>query len=332
MSFWGEIRRRNVFKVGVAYLAFAWLTVQIAAIVLPAFDIPQWAMQALIFAFALGLPIVLVCAWVYELTPEGLKRTEDAPAEPAPALHKGRKLDFAIITVLSLALVAVVVNRYVIDTQPPDDTIAVLPFANLSGDPDEEYFADGMTEALIANLAKIESLKVISRTSAMRFKDTTLPLPEVAAALHATRVVEASTQRDGGHVRIIAQLVDGATDRHLWAETFDRDLADVLTLQSELAQQIAREIQAAVTPEEAERLGASERVNPAAYEAYLRGMQHFYRLTPPEIDNAEMYFEQALMLDADFARALAGRALVWVARAQTGAMSPNNLTKPRNDA
>jgi adenylate cyclase len=322
MSLWAEIKRRNVFKVGVAYLAFAWLIVQIASIVLPTFELPRLFMRGLIFALALGFPIVLVCAWVYELTPEGLKRTEDVPEEARRRFHAGRKLDFVIIGVLSLALVTVVVDRYLSDADSAHESIAVLPFQNLAEDSDEDYFADGMTAALIANLAKIESINVISRTSAMRFKGTNLSLPEIASQLGANVIVEASAQRVGEHVRIIAQLVDGATDQDLWAETFDRDIVDVLALQSDIAQEIASQIRATVTPEERERLAASTPVKPAAYDAYLKGMEHLYQVTPAELDLAEEYFEEALMHDADSALALAGLGLTWVARAQDQIVPP----------
>lgn len=218
LSLFEELQSRNVFRVGIAYLAFAWLIVQIGSIVFPAFDVSNAAQQALIIAFALGFPIVLVCAWVYEITPDGLKRSTEVTQEDRLAINAGRRLDFVIIGVLTLALVGVVIDQYVID-RTRYDAIAVLPFANLSGDPDQEYFADGMTDQLIANLGKVESLDVVSRTSVMRFKDTDLSLPEVAAELGANVVVEASVLRDGDRVQIIAKLIDGVTDRELWNDT-----------------------------------------------------------------------------------------------------------------
>lgn len=316
MSFWDELKRRSVFKVAVAYLAFAWLIVQVASVVLPAFDISQLALQALIVAFALGFPIALVCSWIYELTPEGIKRTDELSSEERRRMHAGRRLDFVIIGVLALALVTVIVDQYVIGDGVRYDSIAVLPFANLSGDADQEYFVDGMTDALIANLGKIAALDVISRTSAMRFKGTNLSLPEVAAALGATVVVEASARRVGGRVQIIASLVDGAADRQLWSGTFEEDFTDVLRLQNDLAREIANRIEATITPEEGVRLAASEPVNALAYEAYLRGLMHLHRLAPEELDLAERYFGQARERDPESALPYSGLALTWGARAQ----------------
>jgi TolB-like protein/Tfp pilus assembly protein PilF len=320
MSFWGELKRRNVVKVGAAYLAVVWLVLQVGAIVLPAFGFSSRAMQMLIFAFALGFPIVLVCAWVYELTPEGPRRTEDVSADNNGALRVGRRLDFAIIALLSLALITVVVDQYLIEDYSASSlsSIAVLPLTNLSGDPEQEYFADGMTDALIANLAKISALRVISRTSSMRFKYSDMSLPEIAAELGVAAVVEGSATRVGQTVRITAQLVDAATDQNLWSETFDRDFDDVLTMQANIAREIAEQIRITVTPEEEILLADPGPVDTVAYDAFLKGTLHFYRLTPTDLDLAEDYFEAALEADQSSALAHAGIAMVWTGRMQMG--------------
>lgn len=327
MSFWEELKRRSVVRVGVAYLAFVWLIVQVASIVLAAFGVAEWTLQAIILTFALLFPVVLVCAWLFEVTPDGFKRTGKASEDSTAEFALARRLDFVIIGVLSLALATVIVDQYLLDADSGYDSIAVLPFENLSGDPQQEYFVDGMTETLIANLAKIEAIRVISRTSAMRFKDADLPLPEIAAQLGASVIVEASVQRDGQRIRITAQLIDGATDQHLWAESFDRDLIDVLALQSELAQEIARQIRVTITPEEQERLGASAPVDPASYDAYLHGMQYLARSTPSDLDLAEDYFKQAQMLDPGSVQALTGLALTWAARANEQIV-PTSVASP----
>lgn len=333
VSFWGELKRRNVFRVGVAYLALAWLLVQVASIVLPAFDVARWAMQGTIVVLAIGFPIALICAWIYEFTPEGLRRTDDLPPEAVVVVHSGRKLDFAIIGVLALALITVVAGRYLIEPEPVArlDSIAVLPLVNLSGDSDQEYFADGMTEALISNLAKISALRVISRTSAMRYKNSTMSLPEIAAELGVAVIVEGSAVRSGDRIRITAQLIDAATDRHLWTETYDRDFSDSLALQSALARRIAEQIAITVTPQEQQRLAAATGVDSVAYEAYLKGLQHFYRLTPADLDLAQQYFESALEADPDSARAHAGVALTWVGRMQMGFI-PASVAGPQAKA
>lgn len=199
-------------------------------------------------------------------------------------------------------------------------SIAVIPLANLSRDPEQEYFVDGMTEALIAGLAKLQSLKVISRTSVMRYKDTVKPLPEIAAELNVDAVIEGSVVRAGQRVRITAQLIHAASDTHLWAENYERDLQDVLRIQSEVAQAIANEVRAAVTPAEAKRLARAPRVNPEAYELCLKGRFHWFKLSPEQLNAALGYFRRALELDENCAQAWAGIAGTWLSLGDTGAI------------
>jgi len=201
-------------------------------------------------------------------------------------------------------------------------SLAVLPLSNLSRDPEQEYFADGMTEALICNLAKIRAVKVTSRTSVMRYKGTEAPLPQIAETLGVDGVIEGSVLRAGTRVRITAQLIHAATDTHLWAESYDRDLEDVLLVQSELAQAIAREIQAALTPEETKRLKRARRVDPEAYEAFLKGRFHWYKLSREHLDKAMEYFQFALEKDPTSALAYSGIAWIWLSRGDIGVVSP----------
>ncbi len=205
---------------------------------------------------------------------------------------------------------------------PRIQSLAVLPLANLSGDPNQEYFADGMTEELITNLAKISALKVISRTSMMQYKGTKKPLPQIAKELNVDALIEGSVLREGAQVRITAQLIQAATDQHLWAETYQRDLRSILALQGEIASAIADKVRAAVTPTERTRLASARPVNPEAYEAYLKGMQHWYRLTPEDLDAAVEYFELALKKDPNSAPAYSGLALVWIGRQQMAYTTP----------
>ncbi len=211
-------------------------------------------------------------------------------------------------------------------------SLAVLPLANLSRDPEQEYFADGMTEALISDLAKLQALKVISRTSSMRYKATDKSLPEIAEELRVDAVVEGSVLRVGQQVRITAQLIRAANDTHLWAESYERDLQDVLLLQSEVARTIAREIQVAVTPEETRSLANARAVNPEAYEAYLKGQFHWYKLSREHLDNAERYFQLALEKDPNYALAYSGLADVWMSRGDTGFMSRRETVDKANAA
>ena len=295
-SFFEELRRRNVFKVGIAYLAMTWMIMQVADLVLTAFGADTGVMQALIIVFTVGFPIAVGVAWAYELTPEGVKRSDDVAPRRSIARRTGRKLDFVIIAFLSLALITVVIDQYIIEASPfpKVSTLAVLPLANLSGDPDQEYFADGITAALITNLAKVTALRVVSRTSIMRFKGTDRSLPAIAAELGVDAIVEGSVVRDGDRIRITAQLIDAATDQHLWAESFDRDYRDVLKVQGEITTSIAEEIRIAVAPEESARLAQAAEVSSDGYDAYLKGMQHFYRLTPQDLETALQYFDLSL--------------------------------------
>jgi len=205
---------------------------------------------------------------------------------------------------------------------PPIRSLAVLPLSNLTGDPQQEYFADGMTDALITDLAKIRSLKVISRTSVMQFKDAKKPLPEIARALGVDGILEGSVQRSGGRVRITAQLIRASTDAHLWSESYERDARDILTLQGEVAQAVAREIMVALTPEESSRMVHAHPVNPEAYEAYLKGQFHWYKLSREHLDTALEYFQLALEKDPNYALAYVGIANVWMMRGDAGFIPP----------
>jgi TolB-like protein/lipoprotein NlpI len=205
---------------------------------------------------------------------------------------------------------------------PRIQSLAVLPLENLSGDKEQDYFADGMTEELITNLAKISALKVISRTSMMQYKGTKKPLPQIAKELNVDAIIEGSVLREGGQVRITAQLIQASTDQHLWAESYQRDLRGVLALQGEIASVIAEKVRAALTPTERARLTSARPVNPEAYEAYLKGMQHWYKVTPQDIDTALEYFEMALKKDPNYAPAHSGVALVWIGRQQMGYTAP----------
>jgi serine/threonine protein kinase/Tfp pilus assembly protein PilF len=209
--------------------------------------------------------------------------------------------------------------------------LVVLPLANLSRDPKQQYFADGMTEALISDLAKLRDLRIISRTSAMRYRESDKSLPEIAGELNVDGVVEGSVLRVGQRVRITAQLIHAATDTHLWAESYERDLQDVLLLQSEVARAIAREIQLAITPAEKRRLASGRRVNPEAHEAYLRGRFYWYKLTREDLDTAMGYFQLALEKDPNYALAYAGIAHIWFSRGETGVV-PSHEAFPKGKA
>ena len=216
--------------------------------------------------------------------------------------------------------------------QPAITALAVLPLDNLSGDPAQEYFADGMTEALIGNLARIRALRVVSRTSVMRFKGATRSLPEIAQALNVDAIVEGSVQRTGDRVRISVQLIHAATDTHLWAREYERDLTDILKLQSEVARAVAEEIQVQITAEERARLASAGSVDPAAYQEYLLGQHYLWRLNEEDLTRAIEHFEQAIRLDAGYAAAYAGLSHAWWWRGVWGAKTPKQVKSPSRAA
>src|SRR5438445_7247416 len=237
---------------------------QIATQVFPFLEIPNWAIRLVIMLIVIGFPIALVIAWAFELTPEGLKRTEDVDVSKSITHKTGRKLDFLIIGVL-LAVVAILIFQRAHLKVPtptslipeksiaelPAKSIAVLPFQNLSKDEENAFFADGVQDEILTDLAKIADLKVISRTSVMQYKGgSTRNLPEIAQALKVAHVLEGSVQRSANRVRVSAQLIDARNDMHVWAEKYDRDLADVFAIQSEIAQKIADQLQARLSPKE----------------------------------------------------------------------------------
>jgi eukaryotic-like serine/threonine-protein kinase len=245
----------------------------------------------------------------------------------APHRHR-RRLVAAVVGLLIVAGILVWNWRslqhrlWPISGPPQIRSLAVLPLANLSGDPSQDYFADGMTESLITSVSKIRALKVISRTSVMQYRGVNKPLPQIARELGVEGILEGSVQRSGRRVMVTAQLINAATDTNLWAETYERDLQDILALQSEVASSVAREIRVALTPEETKRLASAGQVNPDAYEAYLKGRFHWYKLSKPELDIAERYFQLALAKDQNYALAYVGLADVWMLRSDAGFLSP----------
>ena len=256
----------------------------------------------------------------------------DSIPEGAPKPKRSYPVPMLVFGLALLALMAALVaydvgglrrRLGVHQADPPIRSLAVLPLSNLTGDPQQDYFVDGMTDALITDLAKIRTVKVISRTSVMRYKGSNKPLPEIAQALGVDGILEGSVQRSGGRVRITAQLIRAATDTHLWAESYERDSRDVLTLQGEVARSVAREINVVLTPEESTHLSRARPVNPEAYEAYLKGRSHWYWLSREHLDTALEYFQLALQKDPTYSLAYVGVANVWLMRGDSGWMPPS---------
>ncbi len=338
-SFFSELRRRNIFRVGIAYGIVGWVLTEIASVVFDAFAFPPWAIQLFITFVILGFPLVLVFAWAYELTPEGLKKEKEVDRSRSITAKTGRKLDFLIIGVLAVAVVVLAVTHdwgrdpeHIASIDVARKSIVVLPFVNMSADPEQEYFVGGMHDALIAELARISELSVISRTSANRYSDTDLTIPDIAAELGVANVVEGSVFRAGDQLRIQAQLIDGKTDEHLWAKTYERELSDVLNLHKEVTRDIAREVQVTLTDVERVNLAVKRQVHPDGHRLYLQARQLLDTPNQEPIEKAIELMEEAIRIDPKFAEAHSGRAAAYQALAYFSFVSRKKAIAPASES
>ncbi|PZR74582.1 MAG: hypothetical protein DLM73_07290 [Chthoniobacterales bacterium] len=309
-NLFAELRRRNVYKVAVAYGIVAWLLIQVATQVFPFFEIPNWCVRLVVILLILGFPIAVILAWAYELTPEGIKRTEDVVPADSIKRDTGRRLNGLIIGVLVCVVAFLLYQRFRPNASSgtPEKSIAVLPFDNFSADQENAFFADGIQDDILTSLAKIHDLKVISRTSVMPYRNATKSnLPQIAQALGVVNVLEGSVRRGDNRVVVSVQLIDARYDRHLWAKRYDRPLADSLGLQGELASEIAAELRATLSPEEKERVETKPTENPDAYVLYLKARG--YESNPDRLFEdyklAERLYGEAIQRDPSFALAYA---------------------------
>jgi len=334
MNFFSELKRRNVYKVAVAYAVVGWLLVQVATQVFPFLEIPNWAIRLVILLIAIGFPVALIIAWAFELTPEGLKRTETADA--AHQHSRNRTWIYVVFIGAALSLGLFLLGRYSgsratsVGSEPanipavPGKTIAVLPFANLSRDPDNAYFAAGIQDEIITRLSKIGDLKVISCTSTQRFKNAPDDIPAIAAQLHVANVLEGSIQRTADAVRVNVQLIKAATNDHLWADTFDRHLTDIFAVESEIAKTIAETLRAKLSGSEQNAIAARPTENTDAYQLYLRGRFFWNKRTGQNLNKAAEYFNQAIAADPNYALAYVGLADSYVLMPLYGAGTPQD--------
>ncbi len=306
-NFFAELKRRNVYKAAIAYAVVAWLLLQAASILFPTFEAPPWVMKVFVAVIVLGFPVALVFAWAFELTPEGLKRTEDVDLSKSIARTTGRKLDFLIIGVLLIVIAVFAYQRFgpglKVSAAAPEKSIAVLPFENRSEDKANAYFADGIQDEILTRLSKIADLKVISRTSTQHYKSAPENLPEIAKLLGVAHILEGSVQKSGDSVRVNVQLIKAANDSHLWADTFDRKLTDIFSVESEVAKAIADQLRAHLSGREEQVIAAKPTDNVEAYDAYLRGLAYTLKAgtTPANSLGAQKYLREAVRLDSKFA-------------------------------
>ena len=339
MQLFKELQRRNVIRVAIGYIVSSWLLLQVADLVLDIIGSPDWVLRTIALVFALGFPIVVFFSWAYEVTPEGVKRESEIDRSQSITHVTGRKLDYSILAVLVISLayfvwetsfsdrtgdvvkpqgVESVAESQAIEladtalkiTSPDILSIAVLPFENRSNREEDQFFTDGIHDDLLTTIAKIGSMKVISRTSVMEYKSTTKKLPQIAEELGVANILEGGIQRSGNQVRINVQLIDAATDVHLWAEIYDRELTaeNLFAIQSEISKAIAEALQATLSPDEEQRIDLQPTDNLLAYDAFMRGRQLLTTRNSSNLQQAANEFNKAVELDPGFALAWVGVA------------------------
>jgi len=328
-NFFTELKRRNVYKVAVAYIVAGWALSQGIAQVLPVFDISNWAIRLIVLLIIIGLPIALVLAWSFEITPQGIKRTETADAMPGTARQKKHTWIYVIVIGGLLSIGLFFLGRYSTQTPRqseattlPAKSIAVLPFDNLSRDPDNAFFAEGIQDEILTRLAKVADLKVIARTSSERFKSAPENLPDIAKQLGVLNILEGSVQKVNDQVRVNVQLINAMTNAHLWAEIYDRKLSDILSVESEIAKTIADTLQARLSGTEVNAMVKRHTENTQAYQFYLKGRFFWNKRDTNDLQKALGYFEQAAKEDPNYALAWSGTADVYALLPLFGGADP----------
>jgi len=346
LSFFHELKRRNVFRVGAAYVVVAWLVIQVVETIFPAFGFGDGVVRTVTIVFGIGLIPALIFAWAFELTPEGLKKESEIDRSHSITPQTGKKLDRVIMIVLALALSYFTFDRFVLDPQREtrmrqvqseqlalateqarqegrsealaesygDKSIAVLPFVNMSSDEEQAYFSDGISEELLNLLAKIPELRVISRSSAFSFKGKDIEIPEIARRLNVANILEGSVRKSGNRVRITAQLIDARSDTHLWSETYERTLDDVFTIQDEISGTVVEQLKITL-------LGEAPHVrktDPEAFALYLQARHLGRQYSPESLRQSNTLYQQALAIDPDYAAAWDGLSNNYIGQANEG--------------
>lgn len=336
-----ELKRRNVVRVGIAYVLIAWVLAQVAELALDSFEAPSWVIKAFLLLLVLGLPLALTFAWAFELTPEGIKREKDVDRSKSITTQTGRKLNHLIISVLVLAVGMLLADKFLLRqhiTAPEPDaeviadtnSVAVLPFVDMSPDKDQEYFTDGLTENLLHALAQIQELKVAGRTSSFAFKNQNTDLREIGEQLNVSNILEGSVQKAGNRIRITTQLINARDGYHLWSETFDRDLNDIFVVQDEIAAAVARALRKSLLGEATHSTTTTEDFE--AYNAYLLGLSHYNKRTTDDWDKAIEQFELAVEKDPKMALAWAGLSLAHSLRTAFGSDFAGGFERARSAA
>jgi TolB-like protein len=336
-NFFAELKRRNVYKVAVAYIVGGWALSQGIAQVFPVFDVPNWAIRLVVLLIIIGLPVALVLAWMFELTPQGIKRTETADAMPETAQQKKYTWIYVVVIGGLLSIGLFFLGRYSAVTRQsqssglPAKSIAVLPLLNESGDPKDEYFSDGLSEELIAALAQIKDLKVIGRSSSFRFKERKEESKTIGEKLGVTTLLEGTVRKQGDRVRIVAELVNAADGIELWTRTFDRELKDIFAVQAEIAAAVAESLKVTLLGSDGQSTRSATK-STEAHNAYLQGHFHFQRRNLEDYRKAVSYFDEAIRLDPDYALAYAERSEAWTLIGDLTGEGKTAWPKARSDA
>jgi len=341
-----ELKRRNVIRMAGLYLVAAWLITQVAGTLLPMFEVPVWVARAIVILLAIGFVPTLVFSWIYELTPEGLKRDTQILPEQSIARQTGRRIDFAIIAVLLVALGYFAIDRFVFEprriaqarveaAQPvvqheaqADRSIVVLPFADMSQAKDQEYLSDGLAEELLNLLARVPQLRVISRSSAFSFKGKAIDVGGIAKQLDVAHVLEGSVRKAGNAVRITVQLIDARSDAHIWSETYDRPLDNIFAIQDEIAAAVVSKLKITL-------LGAAPKAAvtvPAAYALYLKGLEQARLGSIQSHEAAIQFYQEALAISPDYAQAWAALADIYLNQAARGMRATEEATRLAREA
>ena len=333
MNFYNELKRRNVFRVAVAYLVASWLLLQIVDVLVPILDLPGWVGKLVFLGIVIGVIPVLIFSWAYEMTPEGLKPESEVDHDQATTLQTAKKLDRVTIMLLLIVTGIIMIDRFIPETvdQPviPSKTlasgtlmatapaevigasIAVLPFLNMSADPENEFFSDGIAEEILNVLASIPDLKVAARTSAFSYKGTKANISRIAEELGVTHILEGSVRKYNNQVRVTAQLIKADDGFHVWSQTYDRELTNIFAIQDEIAESIAAALKVSLRLESRPAGNLTGTNSIEAYEHYLKGISLWHERTLTSLESASKEFEAAATLDPQFAKAWAGQALVW---------------------
>jgi len=336
MSLFNELKRRNVFKVAIAYIIVAWLVLQVADVVLNNITAPDWVFQVLMLFLVVGFPFAMIFAWAFEMTPEGLKREHEVDRSQSITSQTGRRLDFLIIGVLVVAVGMLLVDKFLLSEPPmtpetvaedvadPEDSvpsIAVLPFVNMSADESSAYFSDGLADTVLHMLAQIRDLRVAARTSSFQFRGQSLDVAKIGEQLNVGTILEGSVQRSGDKIRVTAQLIDVSNGYHLWSGIFDRELEDIFAIQDEIATAVVSALRVSLLGESAEILNRGQTDNVEAYTEYLLGINDLHVRTTDSLTSAIRHFQEAIHLDPDYALAHATLGRGYIESWNYGSMS-----------